>query len=37
MKILVTGDKGYVGTALCRLTRLKYDIIGLDMNHILIL
>ncbi len=33
MKILVTGDKGYIGTALCKkLTKLKYNLIGLDIN-----
>ena len=33
MKILVTGDKGYIGTALCKkLTQLKYNIVGLDIG-----
>ena len=33
MKILVTGDKGYIGTALCKkLTQIKYNIVGLDIG-----
>ena len=33
MKILVTGDKGYIGTALCKkLIKSKYNIVGLDID-----
>ena len=33
MKILVTGDKGYIGTALCKkLNKLKYNFVGLDVD-----
>ena len=33
MKILVTGDKGYIGTALCqKLNSLNYNIVGLDID-----
>ena len=33
MQILVTGDKGYIGTALCKqLNDLKYDLVGLDID-----
>ena len=32
MKILVTGDKGYIGTALCKTYSIKYNTVGLDIG-----
>ena len=33
MKILVTGDRGYIGTALCKkLISLNFEVVGIDIN-----